>query len=132
MQVYPFDGYLTYFPSSYAEMEVERSKLKDFAFPVSPEILENKGTGLTPIRRNGQDFFNVRELIGYARMYSIPDEGYIAKKPILLNKSRTDVLNLVKTEMGYKQPYTETFSDWYTNCPYTRRQGNPKLAKKPA
>lgn len=82
MQVYPFDGYLTYFPSSYAETEVEREKLKDFSFPVSPEILENKGTGLTPIRRNGQDFFNVRELIGYARMYSIPDEGYIAKKPI--------------------------------------------------
>lgn len=59
---------------------------------------------------------------------------FVEKKygAILLNKSRTDVLNLVKTEMGYKQPYTETFSDWYTNCPYTRRQGNPKLAKKPA
>lgn len=82
MQVYPFDGYLNYFPSSYAEMEVEREKLKEFAFPVCPEILENKGTGLAPVKRNGKDFFNVRELIGHARMHSIPNLGFISRKPI--------------------------------------------------
>lgn len=82
MQVYPFDGYLNYFPSSYAEMEVERAKLKDFVFPVGTEILESKGTGLAPIKRNGKDFFNVRELIGYARMHSIPNIGFISRKVI--------------------------------------------------
>lgn len=73
---------LTYFPSSYAEMEIEREKLKEFAFPVCAEILESKGTGLAPIRRNGKDFFNVRELVGYARMYSIPNLGFISRKAI--------------------------------------------------
>lgn len=52
--------------------------------------------------------------------------------PLLLNKSKTDVLNLVKAEMGYKQPHMETFNEWYTNCPYTRKAGNPNLAKKQA
>lgn len=82
MRIYPFESYLSYFPNSYAETEVSREKLKDFEFPVNPEILESMGMGLIPIRRNGHDYFNVRELIGYARMYSIPDEGYISKKPI--------------------------------------------------
>lgn len=82
MYVYPFSGYLDYFPNSYGEIEVERKKLNDFSFPVDPEIMENKGYGLTPIRRNGQDFFNVRELMGYARTYSIPNLGYISRKPI--------------------------------------------------
>lgn len=82
MQVYPFDGYLNYFPCSYAEMEVERKQLNDFSFPVCLEILESKGNGLTPIRRNGQDFFNMRELIGHTRIYSIPNLGFVSKKPI--------------------------------------------------
>ena len=82
MRVYPFSSYLDYFPSSYGEPEVARAKLKDFAFPVNPEILENKGTGLIPVSRNGQDFYNVRELVGFSRMYSIPNEGFIAKKAI--------------------------------------------------
>lgn len=59
---------------------------------------------------------------------------FVEKKygPLLLNKSKADVLNLVKAEMGYKQPHMETFNEWYTNCPYTRKAGNPNLAKKPA
>lgn len=82
MQVYPFDGYLNYFPSSYGELEVTREQLKEFSFPIDPALLENKGNGLIPRQHNGQDFFNVRELIGYARMYSLPNEGFISRKPI--------------------------------------------------
>lgn len=59
---------------------------------------------------------------------------FVEKKygPLLLNKSKADVLNLVKAEMGYKQPHMETFNEWYTHCPYTRKAGNPNLAKKQA
>lgn len=82
MYTYPFAGYLDYFPSSYGELEVEREKLTEYVFPVCTEILENKGAGLTPVKHGEKEFFNVRELIGYARMYSIPDLGFISKKPI--------------------------------------------------
>lgn len=82
MRVYPFSGYLDYFPSSYGKPEVAKIKLEDFAFPINPEILENKGTGLIPINHKGQDFYNVRDLVGFSRMYSIPNKGFISKKPI--------------------------------------------------
>lgn len=82
MLINPFSGYLDYFSTGYHEDEISREKLVEADFPVDLTILENKGTGLTPIRYSGQDFFNVRELIGYARMYSLPNEGFISRKPI--------------------------------------------------
>ena len=82
MLINPFSGYLDYFSTGYHEDEISREKLVEADFPVDLTILENKGTGLTPIRHSGQDFFNVRELIGYARMHSLPNEGFINKKLI--------------------------------------------------
>ena len=82
MFINPFSGYLDYFSTGYQEDEISREKLVEADFPVDLAILENKGIGLTPIRHSGQDFFNVRELIGYARMYSLPNEGFISRKPI--------------------------------------------------
>lgn len=59
---------------------------------------------------------------------------FVEKKygPLLLKKSKDEVLYLVKEEMGFKEPYRETFNEWYTNCRYTRKAGNPNLAKKHA
>lgn len=114
MNIYPFSGYLDYFPNSYGETEIERKKLKDFAFPVNPEIMENKSTGLAPIKRDGQDFFNVRELIGYARMFSIPNLGYIAKKPI----RAAEILNTEITEN--KETGEERIITVFVACAYMR------------
>lgn len=114
MRIYPFESYLNYFPSSYAETEVSREQLKEFEFPVDPAILENKGAGLLPIRRNGQDFFNVRELIGHARIYSIPNAGFISKKPIRAaeildceiaeNESREPKIKVVRVAAAFMPP----------------------------
>lgn len=59
---------------------------------------------------------------------------FVEKKygPLLLNKSKKDVFNLVKAEMNYMEPYRQTFNDWYTACPFTRKAGNPNNRKKSA
>lgn len=58
---------------------------------------------------------------------------FVEKKygPILLNKSKDEVLYFVKEEMNYKEPYRQTFNDWYAACPFTRRAGNPHNRKNP-
>lgn len=50
----------------------------------------------------------------------------------LANKSKQDVSNLVKAEMGYTEPHIQTFNDWYRNCAHTREAGNPHKNRKPA
>lgn len=52
--------------------------------------------------------------------------------PILLNKSKCEVLNLVREEMDYKEPHRETFNKWFRDCPFTRGAGNPNNRKKRA
>lgn len=124
MQVYPFDGYLTYFPSSYAEIEVERDKLKKFAFPVDAEILESKGIGLAPTKRIERDFFNIRELIGYTRMHSIPNLGYISKKPIR-------AAEILGTEIVQdKETGEERIKTVFVACAFMRSKDNPQSKGK--
>lgn len=100
MRVNPFSDYLDNFPYSYRKPEIAWEALTESGFPIEPTILENGRTGLIPISYNGEDYYNVRELIGYARMYSIPNTGFIAKKPI----RHTEILYL-ETEKNFINPH---------------------------
>lgn len=53
------------------------------------------------------------------------------RRDLLPLKPKKDVFIWVKEEMNYREPYRQTFNEWYTNCPYTRKAGNPNLTKKP-
>ena len=83
MRVNPFEGYLNAFPRYYEDDLISRGKLEEAGFPIKPELLAS-GTGISllPIKCNGQEMYNVQELIAFTRMYSLPNEGFISRKPI--------------------------------------------------
>lgn len=90
MRVKPFSGYLDYFPTGYRGTLIDLEQLFKADFPVMPYIFENYSAGLIPIKQDGKELFDVQELIGVSRLYSIPNEGFISKKPI----SAAEILNI--------------------------------------
>lgn len=85
MQTEPFSGYLDYFSHSYRDEEVSRKDLVELFFPIPIKFLDRHRTGNggpRRITRNGRIFYNTQELIAFARMHSIPNEGYCSREPI--------------------------------------------------
>lgn len=79
----PFSGYLDALARDFRDENITEEELKKIGFPVDPSFLfKANGTGLMPINSEGQKIYNIQELLGYTRLYSIPCEGFISKKPI--------------------------------------------------
>ena len=85
MQTNPFGGYLDYFSHSHRDDEISRKELGEFSFPIPIKFLDRHssgGGGPKRIVRKGRVFYSTRELVAFARMHSIPNEGYCSREPI--------------------------------------------------
>lgn len=126
MRVNPFSGYLDAFPRYYKEDLISKQEIENAGFPVHPYLLPNAcGFEPKPINHNGKELYNIKELIGFTRMCSIPNEGHIERKII----RAAEILDIEITKD--KETGTEEINNIYVACAFMpsqdRRRGTGQV-----